>query len=85
MATGTKIRTYFNGTWHDEDVPIMRAADHGSWLGSSVFDGARFFDGRAPDLLAHCERVNRSAQALMITPTLKAAEIVEIAREGLKA
>ncbi len=85
MATGTKIRTYFNGTWHDEDVPIMRAADHGSWLGSSVFDGARFFDGRAPDLLAHCERVNRSAQALMITPTLKAAEILEIAREGLKA
>ena len=85
MATGTEIRTYFNGTWHDEDVPIMRAADHGSWLGSSVFDGARFFDGRAPDLLAHCERVNRSAQALMITPTLKAAEIVEIAREGLKA
>ena len=85
MATGTKIRTYFNGTWNDEDVPIMRAADHGSWLGSSVFDGARFFDGRAPDLLAHCERVNRSAQALMITPTLKAAEIVEIAREGLKA
>ena len=85
MATGTKIRTYFNGTWHDEDVPIMRAADHGSWLGSSVFDGARFFDGRAPDLLAHCQRVNRSAQALMITPTLKAAEIVEIAREGLKA
>ena len=85
MATGTKIRTYFNGTWNDEDVPIMRAADHGSWLGSSVFDGARFFDGRAPDLLAHCERVNRSAQALMITPTLKAAEILEIAREGLKA
>ena len=85
MATGTKIRTYFNGIWHDEDVPIMRAADHGSWLGSSVFDGARFFDGRAPDLLAHCERVNRSAQALMITPTLKAAEILEIAREGLKA
>ena len=85
MATGTKIRTYFNGTWHDQDLAIMRAADHGSWLGSSVFDGARFFDGRAPDLLAHCERVNRSAQALMITPSMNAADIADIAREGLRA
>ena len=85
MATGTKIRTNFNGTWHDQDLAIMRAADHGSWLGSSVFDGARFFDGRAPDLLAHCERVNRSAQALMITPSMNAADIADIAREGLKA
>ena len=85
MATGTKIRTYFNGTWHDQDLAIMRAADHGSWLGSSVFDGARFFDGRAPDLLAHCERVNRSAQALMITPSMNATDIADIAREGLRA
>ena len=85
MATGTKIRTYFNGTWHDQNLAIMRAADHGSWLGSSVFDGARFFDGRAPDLLAHCERVNRSAQALMITPSMNAADIADIAREGLRA
>ena len=85
MATGTHIRTYFNGAWHDEDVAVMRAADHGSWLGTTVFDGARFFNGRAPDLEAHCARVNRSAQALMITPSLSTDEIVEIARDGLKA
>ena len=48
MAVGTDIRTYFNGTWHDGDIPIMRAADHGSWLGTTVFDGARFFDGVSP-------------------------------------
>lgn len=34
MAVGKNIRTYFNGTWHDSDVAIMQAADHGSWLGS---------------------------------------------------
>ncbi|MEO0694376.1 MAG: branched chain amino acid aminotransferase, partial [Pseudomonadota bacterium] len=50
MAVGKNIRTYFNGTWHNGDVAIMQAADHGSWLGSNVFDGARYFDGRAPDL-----------------------------------
>lgn len=85
MATGTKIRTYYKGAWHDEDVAIMRAADHGSWVGSTVFDGARFFDGRAPDLEAHCARVNRSAEALMVTPTMEPSEIVAAVREGLKA
>ncbi|GAB5438022.1 branched-chain amino acid aminotransferase [Falsiruegeria mediterranea] len=85
MATGTNIRTYFEGTWHDGNVPIMRAADHGAWLGSGVFDGARFFDGLTPDLDAHCARTNRSAQALMLTPTVTTEEMVEIAHEGLKA
>ena len=85
MATGTNIRTYFNGTWHDGDTPIMRAADHGAWLGSGVFDGARFVDGVMPDLDAHCARVNRSAEALMLTPTVETAQMVEIVKEGLEA
>lgn len=85
MATGTNIRTYFEGTWHDGDVPIMRAADHGAWLGSGVFDGARYFDGVAPDLEAHCRRVNNSARALMVTPTVSVEEMMAIAWEGLKS
>ncbi len=84
MATGKNIRTFFEGQWHAGDVPVMRAADHGSWLGTTVFDGARWFEGITPDLDAHCARVNRSAEALMITPTVEAAEMVEIVREGLK-
>jgi branched-chain amino acid aminotransferase len=83
MATGTNIRTYFNGQWHEGDLPIMRAADHGAWLGSTVFDGARYVNGMAPDLEAHCARVNRSAEALMITPTVATQEMVGIVREGL--
>lgn len=85
MATGKNVRTYYNGTWHDQDVAIMRAADHGSWLGSTVFDGARFFEGVTPDLEAHCARVNRSAEALMITPTVNAEDMVALVHEGLKA
>ena len=84
MALSNNIRTYFQGTWHDGNVPIMRAADHGSWLGSSVFDGARYFEGIAPDLLAHCQRVNRSAKALGITPTESPETIRDIALDGLK-
>lgn len=85
MATGTDIRTYFEGRWHDGDVPIMKAADHGAWLGTTVFDGARMVDGRTPDLDRHCARVNRSAEALMITPSVATDEMVEIVRDGLAA
>lgn len=84
MAVGTNIKTYFQGTWHDGDAPIMRAADHGAWLGSSVFDGARYFDGLSPDLEPHCARVNRSAEALMLTPTVSTEDMVQIVHEGLK-
>jgi len=85
MAVGKNIRTYFDGKWHDGDAPIMRAADHGAWLGSSVFDGARYFEGMAPDLFAHCARVNRSAEALMLTPTTTPEQMVDLIREGLQA
>ena len=83
MATGINIRTYFNGTWHEGDAPVLRAADHGAWLGGSVFDGARAVNGFTPDLDRHCARVNRSAEALMINPTVATKDMVQIVREGL--
>ena len=85
MPTGTNIRTYFDGAWHDGDAMVMRAADHGMWLGSNVFDGARYAHGLTPDLDKHCARVNESARALMVTPTVSTEEMVAIVREGLKA
>ncbi len=85
MAFGTHIRTFFQGRWHDGDLAVMKAADHGIWQGSSVFDGARLFDGRLPDIAHHCARVNTSAEALMITPTCDAAEMEAIIRDGLRA
>ena len=83
MTTGRNIRTYLDGRWIEGDAPIMRAADHGSWLGSSVFDGARYVNGLAPDLAPHCARVNRSAEALMLRPTVSSEDMVEIVKEGL--
>ncbi len=84
MSTGQTIHTYFDGTWHKGSVPIMRSADHGSWLGTTVFDGARYLDGVAPDLEAHCARVNRSAEALMIKPSVSTEDMVALVWEGLK-
>jgi branched-chain amino acid aminotransferase len=85
MASGKNIRTYFDGAWHDGDTMVMRAADHGAWLGTSVFDGARLFEGVTPDLDRHCERVNNSARALMITPTVSVDDMVAIIHDGLAA
>ena len=83
MAVSDTVRTYFEGSWHAGDVPIMRAADHGAWLGTTVFDGARYFDGVMPDLDKHCARVNASAEALMMAPTVSVADMVDIVRDGL--
>ena len=83
MAVGDTIRTWYEGTWHDGDVPVLRAADHGAWLGTNVFDGARYFEGVTPDLDKHCARVNASAEALMMQPTVTVERMVEIVHEGL--
>jgi branched-chain amino acid aminotransferase len=50
--------TFFEGQWHEGNVPIMGPRTHGLWLGSTVFDGARAFEGVTPDLDRHCARVN---------------------------
>lgn len=83
MAHGSNGKTYFQGAWHDADIPVMRAGDHGAWQGTTVFDGARSVNGLTPDLRAHCDRVVRSARALSLTPGKTGAEIEEIIREGL--
>ena len=84
MAAHPDILTFHDGAWQEGSVPVMRSADHGSWLGTPVFDGARRFDGVTPDLEAHCARVNRSAEALGMRPSLEVAAIVERVHEGLE-
>uniref|UniRef100_UPI00235604B6 branched-chain amino acid aminotransferase n=2 Tax=Roseobacteraceae TaxID=2854170 RepID=UPI00235604B6 len=41
--------------------------------------------GLMPDLDLHCARVNRSAEALMLKPTVSPEDMVEIVKEGLKS
>ena len=80
----TKTWTYVDGEWLEGNPPLIGPVSHAMWLGSTVFDGARWFDGVAPDLDLHCARVNRSADALGMRATMEAAEIEALAREGLK-
>ena len=64
LAPDRKIWTWFEGEWHQGNVPIMGSADHGTWLGTMVFDGARAFSNVTPDLDLHCARVNHSTIAM---------------------
>ena len=80
MAFGRNISTWFDGAWHDGDVAVMKAADHGTWLGTLVFDGARTFEGVTPDLDLHCQRIVKSAEAMGMNAPIPAEEIQAIAR-----
>ncbi len=75
---------FIDGEWLPGNPPVAGPSTHAMWLGSCVFDGARWFDGVTPDLDLHCERVNRSATALGLTPTKTPDEIVALAHEGIK-
>jgi branched-chain amino acid aminotransferase len=75
--------TFFEGNWHGGNVPIMGPRTHGAWLASTVFDGARAFEGVAPDLDQHCDRVNRSAVNFKLKPVVDAETWLALAREGI--
>src|SRR5690606_33395295 len=74
---------YLEGAWVEGNPQIMGPMSHGSWLASTVFDGARAFEGVAPDLDKHCQRVNRSALAMGLKPLHRPEEIFELCQEGL--
>jgi branched-chain amino acid aminotransferase len=84
MALGGRILTWYEGRWQDGNTPLMGAADHGTWQGTLVFDGARAFEGVAPDLDRHCRRVERSAEVMGLAPPMPAAEIEALIREGIR-
>lgn len=84
MADWSRTWTFFDGDWHEGNVPIMGARTHGAWLGSSVFDGARTFEGVTPDLDLHCARVNASARAMLLDPVVPVETWMGLTADGIK-
>ena len=76
--------TYFEGAWHEGNVAIMGPRTHAAWLGSMVFDGARTFDGLAPDLDRHMARINESARRFRLKPLVSEDEWIGLTRDGVK-
>jgi len=84
MTTWSKTWTYVDGDWLEGNPPLTGPRSHAFWLGSSVFDGARIFEGKMPDMDLHAARLNRSAVALGLKATMTAEAIVGLARDGAK-
>ena len=84
MTQWSQTWTYIDGDWHEGNVPIFGPRTHASWLGSSVFDGARAFEGVTPDLDRHCARVNASATTLGLRPSVDVETMTGLARDGIK-
>ena len=84
MAAWSHTWTFLDGDWHEGNVPVLGPRSHAMWLGSSVFDGARAFEGVTPDLERHCERVNASALALGLRPDVDVETMLGLARDGVK-
>lgn len=77
------VWTFVDGKWTEGNPMIMGPMTHGAWLASTVFDGARAFEGVTPDLDRHCERMVRSVRAMGLKPLHGPGELLEIAHEGV--
>jgi branched-chain amino acid aminotransferase len=87
MASGagwSKTWTFYQSDWHEGNIPIMGVRSHAVWLCSSVFDGARIFEGVAPDLDLHCTRVNASAVAMHLKPAVSAEQWLDLTQDGIR-
>lgn len=80
----TATWTFVDGDWHEGNVPIAGPRTHAMWLGSSVFDGARWFEDVAPDLDRHAARVNTSATTLGLNATMPVEQIVALTWDGVR-
>jgi branched-chain amino acid aminotransferase len=81
--TASRTWTFFRNDWHQGNVPIMGPRTHAAWLGSTVFDGARAFEGMTPDLDRHFVRVNQSARRMGLEPSVPVETWLGLARDGI--
>ncbi len=83
MVDWSETWTWLDGEWFSGNQAVIGPRTHAFWLGSSVFDGARAFEGVTPDIDLHLERLNRSAVALGLEPMKCVGEMGELVTEGL--
>ena len=81
--TVSRTWTFYGSDWHEGNVALWGPRTHAIWLGSSVFDGARAFEGVTPDLDRHFTRVNASAVTLGLRALVPVDTWMGLARDGI--
>jgi branched-chain amino acid aminotransferase len=82
-ASLSQTWTYFEDQWQEGNIPIMGPRTHAAWMASTVFDGGRVFEGVAPDIDLHLQRVNDSAIAFGLQPLVPLERWMQLASEGI--
>ena len=80
---GRRAWSYIDGKWLEGNPLIMGPLTQAAWLSATVFDGARAFQRRIPDLDLHCARAIKSALGMGLKPKVEAKEIERLAREAV--
>ncbi len=75
---------WHEGRWHETQPKVLGPMDHAMWMSSSVFDGARIFEGCGPDVDRHCERLVDSARKMLLHPTQSAEEVQGLVVDAFK-
>ncbi len=76
---------WHDGTWYEDQQPkLLGPLDHAMWMATLAFDGARAFDGLAPDLDRHCARLINSTRKMLLEPTLSAGEVEDLCRQAIR-
>jgi branched-chain amino acid aminotransferase len=76
---------WHDGQWYEDQQPkLLGPMDHAMWMATLAFDGARAFDGLAPDLDRHCARLIESTRKMLLEPTLSAGEVEDLCRQAIR-
>lgn len=80
-----QARCWIDGSILPASEAKVSVFDHGFLYGDGVFEGVRFYNGKAFRLLLHLKRLQRSAQALQLAIPLSADELAQAVAELIAA
>lgn len=78
------VWTYAEDQWFEGDKAVLAPRHQAFWLSSTVFDGARYMNGKCPDLNKHVTRLLHSARVLGMKPNKTVEEIEKLVWEGIE-
>ena len=79
-----EMQIYIDGHFFSDGDAKISVFDHGLLYGDGIFEGIRFYDGKAFCLKEHLERLYQSAKALMLTIPLELSELQEAVLETIR-
>ena len=81
----SKPAYWLNGRIVQSEQACIPLTDHGLLYGDGVFEGIRFYHGRALRLAQHVERLHRSARALCLALPCNERELIATIEETIAA